>query len=169
MRRRCDCNLPKSCDCNLPVRGVILSTPLNTHPRKTETPWGRQPTRPLARCGGGLQGWTVGSARPARWCAWTITFVSDRLFGTDPSPSLDGWMVRPLRHCGIRSTATRHHSVVACRAAHARVAIQMSVTRIKDSNSAIIDIARPYVSRKTSRRYGELLWFTPPGGVNDTV
>ena len=139
------------------MRGVILSTPRNTDPRETETPWGRQPTRLTARCGGGLQGWTVGTARSARCCAWTITFVSGRFFGTDPSPSLDGWMVRPLRHCGLRNIATRHHSVVTCRAAHARVAIQTGVIRIKDSNSAIIDIARPYVSHQTSHRRGELL------------
>ena len=138
------------------MRGVILSTPHESNPRETETPWGRQPTRLTARCGGGLQAWTVGAARSARCCGWTITFVSDRPFGTDPSPSLDGWMVRPLRHCGLRGVATCHHSIVACRAAHARVAIQMSVTHIKDSNSAIIDIARPYVSHKISHRRGEL-------------
>ena len=149
-----------SCDCNLPVRGVILSTPHNTDPRETETPWGRQPTRLTARCGGGLQGWTVGAARSARCCGWTNTFVLDRPVGTDPSPSLDGWMVRPLRHCGIRSSAARRHSVVACRAVHAGVAIQMSVTRIKNSNSAIIDIARPYVSHKRVTGPGELL--SPP-------
>ena len=108
---------------SLPRRGWDSSIPLtthSTHPRGTETSWGRQPTRLPAWWGGGLRAWTAGG-RALRGA------VSERLHSYETSPlvltlpppgRLDGQTLETL------CAAQRSHLVtVSSRAARrARVA-----------------------------------------------